>query len=68
MREMDEKVVTSCQNWPFSFVSNIPEVIFPTLYLDVMLVWKQFCFPPRKSMNRRNETTNMIAINSTVFH
>ena len=56
MREaMDGKVVyflpeSAFRLWCFNNVST-----FPYLYLD--LACKQLCFPPRRNINRRNEST-----------
>ena len=42
----------------FSYVNIMIKSTFPYLYLD--LACKQICFPPRKGINRRNESTIII--------
>ena len=54
------------QSGRFSIVNNMIKVLFPTLYLD--LVCKQLGFPPKRGMNRKNESTYVIIINCTVCH
>ena len=53
--EIDGKVFISLQNRHFSLYSYYDYSIFPYLYLD--LACKQLCFPPRKGVSRRNEST-----------
>ena len=57
MREgMDEKVVFfSARVGTLTFDAIPFDSTFPYLYFD--LECKQLCFPPGKSINRRNETT-----------
>ena len=56
MEEMDVKVVYFPPESAFlTFEVLFPESIFPYLYFD--LAGKQLCFPPGKSINRRNENT-----------
>ena len=55
MEEMDGKVVYSRQSGIFNFEVMMSKVFSPYLCFD--LAGKQLCFPPGKSINRRNENT-----------
>ena len=54
--EMDGKIVYFPPESAFLTLMHSLESTFPYLYLD--LAGKQFCFPPGKGINRRNERTN----------
>ena len=50
-----EKLFMSRQSRHFNLLMYLDGSNFPYLYLD--LACKQLCFPPRKGINRRNEST-----------
>ena len=52
--EMDARVFISRQSWhPFSLINTMIKVLFPSC----TFIWRvNICFPPRKDINRRNES------------
>ena len=53
--ELDGRVLISRQSRQYSFIDNMIKVIFAYLYPN--LACKQLCFPPRKDIYTRNEST-----------